>query len=141
MSGSNDFPVDHVAIAVESVQRALEFYAGQLGMAVAATETVEAEGVRVAMLEAGDSRLELMEPSGPASPVAKFLARRGAGLHHLALRVDGLAGVVERLKAAGARILNEPRRGAGGHLYVFVHPASAGGVLLELIENEEEKHS
>jgi methylmalonyl-CoA epimerase len=86
------------------------------------------------MLPAGDSRIELLEPSDADSPIAKFLEKRGPGLHHLALRVPDLNAVVERLRASGARLLNEPRRGVGGHLYVFVHPASAGGVLLELIQ-------
>jgi methylmalonyl-CoA epimerase len=86
------------------------------------------------MLPAGDSRIELLEPSAPGSPISKFLEQRGGGIHHVALRVHDLAAVVERLRATGARLLNEPRRGAGGHLYVFVHPASTGGVLLELIQ-------
>ncbi len=86
------------------------------------------------MLPSGDSRIELLEPSDPESTIAKFLNKRGPGLHHIALRVDDLAASVERLKAGGARLLNEPAKGAGGHTYVFVHPASAGGVLLELIQ-------
>jgi len=88
----------------------------------------------VAMLPAAESRIELLEPSDSESPIAKFLAKRGPGLHHVALRVPDLRAAVERLRNAGARLLNEPRAGAGGHLYVFVHPASTGGVLLELIQ-------
>jgi len=79
-------------------------------------------------------RIELLEPADSASTVARFLEKRGPGIHHLALRVSDLAGTIERLRAAGAQILNEPRLGAGGHIYVFVHPQSAGGVLLELIQ-------
>ena len=86
------------------------------------------------MLPAGESRIELLEPTEPDSPVGKFLEKRGPGLHHVALKVPDLAAAVSRLRAAGARLLNEPRAGAGGHLNVFVHPASAGGVLLELIQ-------
>ena len=86
------------------------------------------------MLPAGDSRLELLAPTAPDSPIAKFLEKRGPGLHHVALRVGDLNAAVCRLKANGARLLNEPRTGAGGHIYVFVHPASTGGVLLELIQ-------
>ena len=92
----------------------------------------------MAMLPAGAgenaARIELLEATDSASPIAKFLEKRGPGLHHVALRVDDLAAAVERLKSEGARLLNEPRQGAGGHLYVFVHPSSAGGVLLELIQ-------
>jgi methylmalonyl-CoA epimerase len=95
---------------------------------------VETEKVHVAMLPAGDARIELLEPADADSPIAKFLEKRGPGLHHVALRVPDLIAAVERLKASGARLLNEPRKGAGGHTYVFVHPASAGGVLLELIQ-------
>jgi methylmalonyl-CoA epimerase len=86
------------------------------------------------MLDAGHSRIELLEPTGPESAIAKFLAKRGPGLHHVAMRTADLRAAVERLRAAGAKLLNEPRRGAGGHLYVFVHPGSAGGVLWEIIQ-------
>jgi methylmalonyl-CoA epimerase len=86
------------------------------------------------MLPTGESRIELLEPTGPDSSIAKFIEKRGPGLHHVALRVPDLTAAVERLRASGARLLNEPRTGAGGHLYVFVHPASTGGVLLELIQ-------
>ena len=86
------------------------------------------------MLPLGEPRIELLEPSAPDSVIAKFIEKRGEGLHHVALKVPDLLGSVERLRSAGARILNEPRTGAGGQLYVFVHPASTGGVLLELIQ-------
>jgi methylmalonyl-CoA epimerase len=95
---------------------------------------VEQEKVNVAMLPAGESRLELLEATEPDSVIAKFIDKRGEGLHHIALQVPDLAATVERLKANGARLMNEPRKGAGGHLYVFVHPSSTGGVLLELIQ-------
>ncbi|MBV9611933.1 MAG: VOC family protein, partial [Acidobacteriaceae bacterium] len=83
---------------------------------------------------AAGPRIELLEATDEQSTIAKFIAKRGPGLHHIALRVDDLAATVERMKADGARLLNEPRTGAGGHTYVFVHPASSGGVLVELIQ-------
>jgi methylmalonyl-CoA epimerase len=86
------------------------------------------------MLPVGESRLELLEAAEPDSVIAKFIEKRGEGLHHIALTVADLPATVATLKAQGARVLNEPRKGAGGHLYVFVHPASTGGVLLELIQ-------
>ncbi len=126
--------IDHLGIAVRSLDEAVRFYSGLLGAQLDGYETVEAERVKVAMLPAGASRVELLEATDAESAVAKFIEKRGPGLHHVALRVDNLPEVAERLKKEGARLLNEPRRGAGGHLYVFVHPASAGGVLLELIQ-------
>lgn len=125
--------IDHLGVAVKSLEQAAAFYES-IGLAVGHRETVATEKVHVAMLPAGDSRIELLEPSDADSPIGKFLEKRGPGLHHVALRVPDLSAAVERLRASGARLLNEPRRGAGGHLYVFVHPASAGGVLLELIQ-------
>jgi LAO/AO transport system kinase len=125
--------IDHLGIAVKSLEQAAAFYES-IGLTVGQRETVAAEKVHVAMLPAGESRIELLEPSEPDSPIGKFLEKRGPGLHHVAMRVPDLTAAVDRLKASGARLLNEPRRGAGGHLYVFVHPSSAGGVLLELIQ-------
>jgi LAO/AO transport system kinase len=125
--------IDHLGIAVNSLDEAIAFYES-IGLEVTHRETVPQEKVHVAMLPAGDSRIELLEPAGADSTISKFLAERGPGLHHVALRVPDLNAAVARLRAAGARLLNEPRQGAGGHLYVFVHPASTGGVLLELIQ-------
>ncbi len=126
--------IDHLGIAVRSLDEALKFYEAQLGLPVAVRETVTQEKVNVAMLPLGDPRIELLEPSEADSVIGKFIEKRGEGLHHVALKVPDLLKSVERLRSAGARILNEPRAGAGGHLYVFVHPASTGGVLLELIQ-------
>ncbi|HYK18722.1 MAG TPA: methylmalonyl-CoA epimerase [Bryobacteraceae bacterium] len=134
MAGSNKFSIDHLGIAVRSLSAALEFYEKQLGFSVGLRETVEHERVNVAMLPAGDSRIELLEATEPDSVIAKFIEKRGEGLHHVAVKVPDLAASVARLKSSGARLLNDPRPGAGGHLYVFVHPASTGGVLLELIQ-------
>jgi methylmalonyl-CoA epimerase len=128
--------VDHIGIAVRSLGEALPFYTEQLGMRLLGRETIEQELVRVAMISAGPSRIELLEPTSPDSAIARFLEKRGPGLHHVAMRVADLAAVAGRLESAGARLLGEPRRGAGGHLYVFVHPVSAGGVLWEIIQDQ-----
>ncbi len=134
MTGCNEMRIDHLGVAVTSLEKALSFYEQQLGLSVSLRETVEQEKVKVAMLPAGDSRIELLEATDPDSVIAKFIEKRGEGLHHIALKVPDLVSTVERLKQNGARLLNDPRPGAGGHLYVFVHPSSTGGVLLELIQ-------
>jgi methylmalonyl-CoA epimerase len=126
--------IDHLGIAVRSLDAALAFYEKQLGFQVGLRETVDVEKVKVAMLPAGESRIELLEATESESVIAKFIEKRGEGLHHVAIKVPDLRAAVTRLKANGARLLNDPRRGAGGHLYVFVHPSSTGGVLLELIQ-------
>ena len=130
--------IDHLGIAVRTLEEGLRFYEQILGMNGSRRETVAAERVHVAMLETGEGtrapRIELLEATDAESTIAKFIEKRGPGLHHVALRVDNLTAVLERLREQGACLLNEPRKGAGGHLYVFVHPASAGGVLLELIQ-------
>jgi len=128
------YTIDHLGIAVKSLAEAKKFYE-QLGLRVLPEEEVKQEKVRLAMVPVGESRIELLEPTSEDSPIAKFLAKRGEGLHHVSLHVDDLAGTVERLKKNGVRLVNEQIQvGAGGHLYVFVHPSSAGGVLLELCE-------
>jgi methylmalonyl-CoA epimerase len=126
--------IDHLGIAVRSIDQALRFYQDQLGLVVTLRETVVQEKVHAAMLPVGESRIELLEATEAGSVIAKFIDKRGEGLHHIALKVPDLNAALERLKAGGARLLNEPRRGAGGHLYAFVHPASTGGLLLELIQ-------
>lgn len=126
--------IDHLGIAVRSLSDELAFYRDALGMTVTGQETVLAERVNVAMLPAGDARIELLEATDNESTIARFIAKRGPGLHHLAVKVDDLPATVERLRQRGAKLLNEPRAGAGGHIYVFVHPESTGGVLLELIQ-------
>ena len=130
-----NYPIDHLGIAVRSLAEALTFYERGLGLTVLSRETVAQEKVNVAMLPTGDSRIELLEPTDPASTIARFLEKRGPGLHHVALRVPDLNAAIARLEASGARVLGTPQRGAGGHLYVFVHPASSGGVLWELIQD------
>ena len=126
--------IDHLGIAVKSVAVAKRFYE-QLGLSVSAEETVPEEKVNLVMATVGESRLELLEPTSEDSTIAKFLAKRGEGLHHVALQVPDLASVVTRLKNDGVRLVSdEIKTGAGGHRYVFVHPSSAGGVLIELVE-------
>lgn len=129
------FTIDHLGIAVKSLAQAKKFYE-QLGLKVMDEEVVDQEKVRLAMVPIGESRIELLEPTSDDSPIAKFLAKRGEGLHHVSLQVDDLAGTVERLKQSGVRLVSdEIKVGAGGHLYVFVHPSSAGGVLIELTQD------
>jgi methylmalonyl-CoA epimerase len=128
--------IDHLGIAVKSLAASKLFYE-KLGLAVSTEETVEGEQVRLVMVPVGESRLELLEPTSETSTIAKFLSKRGEGLHHVCLRVPDLAVAVERLKRERVRLVSdEIKVGAGGHKYVFVHPASAGGVLLELVEGE-----
>jgi len=128
------FTIDHLGIAVKSVAAAKSFYE-KLGLTVSPEETVEHEKVRLVMVPVGESRLELLEPTSDDSTIAKFIAKRGEGLHHVCLRVPDLAAAVDKLKKDGVRLVSdEIKQGAGGHRYVFVHPASAGGVLLELVE-------
>ena len=128
------FTIDHLGIAVKSLAAAKSIYE-KLGMTLSPEEVVEAEQVRVVMVPVGESRLELLEPTSENSVIAKFLAKRGEGLHHVSLRVPDLSAAVARLKKDGVRLVSdEIKVGAGGHRYVFVHPSSAGGVLLELVE-------
>jgi methylmalonyl-CoA epimerase len=128
------FKIDHLGVAVKSLAAARGIYE-KLGLSVSPEEVVEAEQVRVVMVPLGDSRLELLEPTSENSVIAKFIAKRGEGLHHVSLRVPNLKAVVERLREDGVRLVSgEIKVGAGGHRYVFVHPSSAGGVLLELVE-------
>ena len=127
--------LDHIGIAVRSIAEARKLYES-LGLAVVHEETIEQERVRTAMIPAGDARIELLEPTADDSPIGKFLAKHGPGLHHIAVHVEDISGALETLKAQGARLISdEIQIGAGGHLYFFVHPASAGGVLLEICQD------
>lgn len=130
--------LEHIGIATRSLEDALIFWRDALGLEVWHTEIVEEQKVRVAMLPVGEPRIELLEPTSGDSPVAKFLEKRGPGIHHIAVRVDDIRQALLRLKESGARLIDEsPRVGAGGCLVAFVHPASAGGVLLELVEHTD----
>ena len=126
--------VDHIGIAVASIEEGRKLYEA-LGLRVEAIEEIAAEGVRVAFIPLGNTRIELLEATSAASPIAKFLARRGPGIHHVCLASDDLAADDSQLRAAGVELLRaEPTLGAGGMRVQFVHPNSAGGVLFELSE-------
>jgi len=128
------FTIDHLGIAVKSLAAAKSIYE-KLGMTISPEEVVEGEQVRVVMVPVGESRFELLEPTSENSVIAKFIAKRGEGLHHVSLRVPDLAAAVAKLKQDNVRLVSEEIKiGAGGHRYVFVHPSSTGGVLLELVE-------
>ena len=129
--------IDHIGIAVESIDEARKLYE-ELGLEVAEIEEVPQEGVRVAMIDCGESRIELLEPTTEESPIRKFLDKRGPGMHHLCLASDALAEDDRRLRENGYQLLREkPTRGAGGCWVQFVHPKSTGGVLLELSQPGE----
>jgi methylmalonyl-CoA/ethylmalonyl-CoA epimerase len=131
--------LDHIGIAVESIDDGLDIYEA-LGLEVEAIEVVPEQGVRVASLPVGDSRLELLEPTGPDSPIARHLERRGQGLHHICLRVPDIRAAMATLAEQGRTLLSEePQPGANGCLVCFVHPKSTGGVLLELSQRAEPK--
>jgi methylmalonyl-CoA epimerase len=126
--------IDHIGIAVKSLAAARSIYE-KLGLSVSPEETVEQEQVRLVMVAVGESRLELLEATSESSTIAKFIAKRGEGLHHVCLQVPDLPAAVERLRKDGIRLVSEEiKTGAGGHKYVFLHPSSTGGVLLELVE-------
>lgn len=128
--------IEHLGIATRRIEEAIGFWRDALGLEVVETEEVSEQKVRVAMLAVGESRVELLEPTSEDSPVAKFLEKRGPGIHHIAIRVDDISKTLARLKEQGARLIDEtPRTGAGGSLIAFVHPSSTNGVLLELIEH------
>lgn len=128
------FSIDHLGIAVKSLAQAKGIYE-KLGLTVSPEEVVAQEKVRLVMVPVGDTRLELLEPTSDDSTIAKFIAKRGEGLHHVCMKVPDLAAAVAKLKSEGVRLVSEEiKTGAGGHRYIFVHPSSAGGVLLELVE-------
>jgi len=128
------FQIDHLGIAVKSLAAAKAIYE-KLGLTVSVEEMVEHEKVRLVMVPVGESRFELLEPTSEDSTIAKFIAKRGEGLHHVCIKVPDLRAAVDRLKKDGVRLVSdEIKTGAGGHHYVFVHPSSASGVLLELVQ-------
>src|SRR6266481_661461 len=134
--------IDHIGIATNGIDDAARFYLESLGLQIEHVEEVASQKVRVAMLPLGESRLELLEATSDDSPISKFLAKRGPGIHHIALRVDDIRATLADLKLKGARLIDEePRAGAGGCLVAFVHPSSTGGVLIELVEKVEDKTS
>jgi methylmalonyl-CoA epimerase len=132
--------INHLGIATKGIDEALKFWEDALGLENVHTETVEDQKVRVAMLPLGESRIELLEPTSKDSPIQKFLEKRGGGIHHIAVEVEDIHQALAKLKSEGARLIDEtPRIGAEGCLVAFVHPSSANGVLLELVQETESK--
>ncbi|MBO0861859.1 MAG: methylmalonyl-CoA epimerase [Chloracidobacterium sp.] len=127
--------IQHLGVAVESIEEALAFWRDALGLELKEIEIVEDQGVRVAMLPIGESRIELLEATARDTPIGKFLAKRGPGIHHLCVEVSDINAKLSELKSRGARLIDErPRIGAGGSFVAFIHPASTGGVLIELTQ-------
>jgi len=130
--------IDHIGVATNGIDDAASFYRDSLGLDVAEIEEVANQKVRVAMLPIGESRIELLEATSEDSPISKFLAKRGPGIHHIAVRVEDIRTSLAELKQKGARLIDEEARvGAGGCLVAFIHPSSTGGVLIELVQNRE----
>ena len=127
--------INHIGIAVRDIDEAARFYTEALGLQLGGIEEVPDQKVRVAFLPIGEVRIELVQPTSPDSPVAKFLEKNGPGFHHIAYEVDDVAAEVERLKAQGVRMVDqEPRKGAHNTRIAFVHPKASGGVLTELVQ-------
>lgn len=129
----NTTVIDHIGIAVNSIDEALKFWEGSLGIKCTGKETVADQKVTTAFLPIKDSEIELLEATDPEGPIAKFIEKKGEGIHHIAIRVDNLEAALEEAKAKGLKLIDEkPRRGAGGAMIAFIHPKSTGGILLEL---------
>jgi methylmalonyl-CoA epimerase len=131
--------IDHVGVAVEDLDAALALYEHSLGMPLVHRETVTDQGVEAVLLDVGDGHVELLAPLGPETAVGKFLARRGPGLHHVAYRVQDVQSALRALAGAGMRLIDEqPRTGIRGSRVAFLHPASTGGVLTEIVQPAQE---
>jgi methylmalonyl-CoA epimerase len=129
--------ISHLGIATKGIDEALKFWQDALGLENIHTETVEDQKVRVAMLPLGETNIELLEPTSEDSPIQKFLEKRGGGIHHIAVEVENIEESLVKLKNQGMRLIDEkPRVGAEGCLVAFVHPSSAGGVLMELVQKK-----
>ncbi|WP_445148147.1 methylmalonyl-CoA epimerase [Baekduia sp. Peel2402] len=127
--------IDHVGVAVEDLDAAIGLYENTYGMALVHRETVTEQGVEAVLLDVGENHVELLAPLGPDTPVGKFLAKKGPGIHHVAYQVEDIDSVLESLKAAGLRLIDEtPRIGIRGSRVAFLHPAASGGVLTEIVE-------
>lgn len=128
--------INHIGIAVKSLEETLSFYRDQLGMIFLGTEEVTDQKVKVAMLQVGESKIELLEPTSEESPVAKFIEKNGPGIHHLAYEVEDIEAAIAKLLSDGVRMIDEkPRNGAHGTRIAFVHPKSSNGVLTELCQS------
>jgi methylmalonyl-CoA epimerase len=133
--------IDHVGVAVEDMDGALALYRDSLGMPLAHRETVEQQGVDAALLDIGEGHVELLAPLGPDTPVGKYLAKRGPGIHHVAYAVEDIDAELERLREAGLRLIDEtPRVGIRNSRVAFLHPAAVGGVLTEIVQPAEGDH-
>lgn len=129
--------INHLGIAVKEIDEALKFWQDALGLETVHTEEVAEQKVRTAMLPIGETKIELLEPTAADSPIAKFLEKRGGGIHHIAVEVENIVESLAKLKAQGARLIDEqPRTGAENCLIAFVHPSASGGVLLELVQKQ-----
>lgn len=132
--------IDHIGIAVKSIEKTSELFSNILGLKVAGEEIIEEQKVKVAFLLLGDSELELLESTSPDGPVARFIEKKGEGIQHIAFRVDNLEKILEKLKEDGVRLIDEkPRYGAGGTKIAFLHPKSTNGILIELSERNERR--
>lgn len=130
--------IDHIGIAVKSIEKTSELFSNIFGLKVAGEEIIEEQKVKVAFLLLGDSELELLESTSPDGPVARFIEKKGEGIQHIAFRVDNLEKILEKLKEDGVRLIDEkPRYGAGGTKIAFLHPKSTNGILIELSERNE----
>ena len=130
--------IDHIGVAVEDLDAALELYDATFGMAVVHRETVEEQGVEAVLLDVGENHVELLRPLGPDTPVGKFLARKGPGLHHVAYQVPDIDRALVALGEAGLRMIDEvPRTGIRNSRVAFVHPSATGGVLTEIVQPAE----
>ena len=133
--------VDHIGVAVDDLEAALALYGGALEMPVAHREVVEQQGVEAVLLDVGENHVELLRPLGPDTPVGKFLAARGPGLHHVAYQVQDIEAALDRLREHGLRLIDEqPRVGIRGSLVAFVHPKASNGVLTEIVQPAEGLH-
>jgi len=127
--------IDHIGVAVEDIDAAIELYRDSFGMELAHRETVESQGVEAVLLDVGDGHVELLAPLGPDTPVGKYMAKNGAGLHHVAYAVDDIDVALEKIAAAGVQLIDsEPRTGIRDSRVAFLHPRSTGGVLTEIVE-------
>ena len=130
--------IDHIGVAVEDLDAALALYERDLGVALVHRETVSEQGVEAVLLDVGENHVELLAPLGPDTPVGKFLARKGPGLHHVAYQTADIDSELERLRGAGLRLIDErPRVGIRGSRVAFLHPAATGGVLTEIVQPAE----
>ncbi|OLO42804.1 methylmalonyl-CoA epimerase [Alkalihalophilus pseudofirmus] len=130
--------IDHIGIAVQSIEKTLPFYTEQLNLELLAIEEVSSQGVKVAFIKIGESKIELLEPLHDESPIAKFIAKKGEGIHHIALGVAGIQERINEIREKGIQMINnEPVKGAGGAQVAFIHPKSAGGILFEFCEKNK----